>query len=461
MASLEIDQDELSPEDIKQLHELAAEHIWIPYAHVAQLGDPDVLQIFAGADGIRITDVNGKTYIDAFSGLMYKNVGHGRQEIVDAVYEQLQRMPSTPMFQDATIPGILLAGKLAEITPGSLSRVHYVTGGSEANEAAVKIAKQYHKLAGDGGRTKIIAREGEYHGFTHMAMALGKSGGIYAPFEPHMPGVSHVPHPYCYRCPLGLEYPSCGVACAKSLESKIVDEGPGTVAAFLTVPVSQQTPAAVPPPEYWPMIKSICDKYGVLLIVDEVVCGFGRTGKWFGIENWDVEPDMITMAKGITSGYQALGAVITSKEISDTYAKSGDIFRTVATFGGMPGSCAAGLANLKIMEEEDLVAKSASMGEYISGELEGLKDHPMVGDIRGLGMFWGIEIVKDKETKEPIHPIKDVRKLTKLLSDLGLITRADGGTIRFMPPLVMTPGEVDESIGIIDAAIGQLEAELL
>ena len=460
MASLEIDQDELSPEAIKQLHEMAAEHVWLPYAHVAQLGDPDVLQIFTGADGIRITDVDGKSYIDAFSGLMFKNVGHGRQEIVDAVHEQLQRMASAPGFQHATIPGILLAAKLAEITPGSLSRVHYVTGGSEANEVAVKIAKQYHKLAGDGGRTKIIAREGEYHGFTHMTMALGKASGLYSPFEPLMPGVRHVPHPYCYRCPLGLEYPDCGVACAKSLESKIVDEGPGTVAAFLTVSVSQQTPAAVPPPEYWPMIKSICDKYGVLLIIDEVVCGFGRTGKWFGIENWNVEPDMITMAKGITSGYQALGAVITSKEISDTYAKGRDVLRTVTTFGGMPGSCAAGVANMKIMEEEDLVAKSAAMGEYVSGQLEGLKDHPMVGDVRGLGLFWAIEIVKDKKTKEPLS-LKDVRNLTKMLKDLGLITRCENGAIRFMPPLVITQSEIDEAIGIIDQAIGQLEAELL
>ena len=457
---MEVDQDGLSPEDIKELRQKAAEHVWIPYTHIAQYEDPDVTQIFVEADGIHITDAEGKSYIDAFSGLMYKNVGHGRQEIVDAVTAQLQRMPSAPMFHAATLPAVQLAAKLAEITPGSLSRVHYVNSGSEANEAAVKIAKQYHKLAGDGTRTKIIAREGEYHGFTHMAMALGKDSGMYATYEPHMPGVSHVPHPYCYRCPLGLEYPDCGVACAKSLESKIVHEGPETVAAFLTVPVSQQSPAAVPPPEYWPMIKSICDKYGVLLIVDEVVCGFGRTGKWFGIENWDVEPDMIAMAKGLTSGYMALGAVIASKEISDTYAKSRDVLRNVATFGGMPGSCAAGLANLKIMEEEDLVAKSASMGEYISGELEGLKDHPMVGDIRGLGMFWGIELVKDKETKEPIHPLRDVGKLTKMLAELGLVTRCDNGTIRFMPPLIMTREEVDESIGIIDRAIGQLEAEL-
>ena len=459
---MQVDQDALTPEDIKLLREKAAEHVWLPYAHVAKYQDPDVMQIFVSANGVRVTDVNGKTYIDAFSGLMYKNVGHGRQEIVEAVQEQLTRMSSAPMFHDGTIPGILLAAKLAEITPGSLSRVHYVTGGSEANEVSIKVAKQYHKLAGDGARTKVIAREGEYHGFTHMAMALGKSSGMYAPFEPLSPGVSHVPHPYCYRCPLGLSYPNCDIACAKSLENKIQDEGPETVAAFLTVPVSQQTPVAVPPPEYWPMIKSICEKYGVLLIVDEVVCGFGRTGKWFGIENWDVEPDIMAMAKGITSGYQPLGAVIASKEISDTFEQGQDVLRSVTTFGGMPGSCAAGLANLEIFEKEDLVAKSAAMGEYLPGPLEELKErHPMVGDVRGLGMFWGIELVKDKETKEPIRPMRDVGKLTAMLAELGLITRCDTGTIRFMPPLGMTREEVDEAIGIIDQAIGQLEADLL
>jgi len=261
---MEARQEALSQEDIKDLREKAAKHVWLPYTPVAQHQNPDVMQIFVSADGIRVTDVDGKSYIDAFSGLMYKNVGHGRKEIVDAVYEQLQKMTSAPMFHDGTIPGILLAAKLAEITPGSLSRVHYVTGGSEANEVGIKVAKQYHKLSGSEGRYKIIAREGEYHGFTHMAMALGKSGGLYSVYEPLASGVSHVPHPYCYRCPLGLKYPDCGIACAKSLESTIQNEGPDTVAAFLTTSISQQTPVAVPPPEYWPMIKFICDKYGVI-----------------------------------------------------------------------------------------------------------------------------------------------------------------------------------------------------
>jgi adenosylmethionine-8-amino-7-oxononanoate aminotransferase len=458
---MESKHESLSKEEINELRQLAAKHVWLPYTPVAQHGDTDVMQIFVAGDGVRVTDVEGKSYFDAFSGLMYKNVGHGRQEIVDAVHAQLQKMSSAPMFYDGTIPGILLAAKLAEITPGSLSRVHYVSGGSEANEVAIKVAKQYHKLSGSGDRYKIIARQGEYHGFTHMTMALGKSSGYYSVFEPLTPGVRHIPQPYCYRCPLGLTYPDCGVACARALESTIENEGRDTVAAFLTSSISQQTPVAVPPPEYWPMIRSICDKYGVLLIDDEVVCGFGRTGKWFGIENWDVEPDIMAMAKGITSGYQPLGAVIVSKVISETFEKSEDVLRSVTTYGGMPGSCAAGLANLTIFEEERLVEKSASMGEYISNRLQPLNQHPMVGDIRGMGMFWGIEIVKNKETREPIHPRKDVNNLTRKLTDLGLITRSDNGTIRFMPPLVTTEEEVDEAIGILDEAISQLEAELL
>ena len=459
---MSLDQENLTPEQIKDLRQKAAEHVWLPYTPVAHHENPDVMQIFVKSDGVRVTDVEGKTYIDLFSGLMYKNVGHGRQKIVDAVYEQLQKMSSTAMFHQGTIPGIELAAKLAELTPGSLSRVHYVSGGSEANEVAVKVAKQYHKVSGSPNRYKIIAREGEYHGFTHMTMTLGKSSGLYAPFEPLVPGVRHIPHPYCYRCPLGLKYPDCGVACAKTLESTIQNEGPETVAAFLTVSISQQTPVAVPPPEYWPMIREICDKYDVLLIDDEVVCGFGRTGKWFGIENWDVQPDIMSMAKGITSGYQPLGAVISTKEISDAFAKSKDVLRSVTTFGGMPGSCAAGIANLEIFEEEDLVAKSAAMGEHIGDGLEALKEeHPMVGDVRGLGMYWGIELVKDKKTKEPIHPMKDVANLTTKLANLGAITRSDNGTIRFMPPLSATKDEVDEALAIVDTAIGQLESEML
>ena len=449
-------------EDIRELRKKAGEHIWLPYTPIAAHRSPDSMHIFVSADGVRVKDVEGKSYIDAFAGLMYKAVGYGRREIIDAAYAQMLEMTSSPMFDHGTVPGIILAAKLAEITPGNLSRVHYVCGGSEANEVAVKMAKQYQKFAGFGNRYKIIAREGEYHGFTHLTMALGKaSRHIYAPFEPLVPGVRHVAHPYCYRCPLGLEYPDCEVRCAKELERTLILEGPESVAAFLTVSVSQETPMAVPPPEYWPTIKSICDKYGVLFIDDEVVCGFGRTGKWFGIENWGVEPDIITVAKAITSGYQPLGAAIASKEISDKFEESQDVLRNVTTFGGLPGSCAAGVANLEIFEKENLVERAASLGPYVSDKLQPLSEHPMVGDIRGIVLMWGIELVKDKKTTEPIHPISDVASIVSKLRELGLITRADNGTIRFVPPLVITKDEIDESIAIFDKGIGQLEDELL
>ena len=323
------------------------------------------------------------------------------------------------------------------------------------------MAKQYQKIAGFGNRYKIIAREGEYHGFTHLAMALGKTTkGLYAPFEPLVPGIRHAPHPYCYRCPLDLKYPDCGIGCAKALERIIKHEGPESVAAFLTVAISQETPAAVPPPEYWPMVKSICEKYGVLFIDDEVVCGFGRTGKMFGIENFGVDPDIITFAKAITSGYLPLGGAIASKEISDKFKESKDVLRSVTTFGGLPASCAAALVNLDIIEKENLVEKCASMGDYVAEQLQPFNEHPMVGDIRGLGLFWGIEIVRDKQSKKKLS-YPEAENLKEKLRQAGLITRVDDGIIRFMPPLIITKEEVDECIAIMNRAIGQLEKEML
>ena len=455
------DQKVSAREDIKELREKAGEHVWLPYTPIAAHHSPGGMNIFVSADGVRVTDVEGRTYIDAFAGLMYKNVGYGRKEIIDAAYAQMLEITSPPQFDQGTVPGILLAAKLAEITPGSLSRVHYVCGGSEANEVAVKIAKQYQKLAGSPNRYKIIAREGEYHGFTHLAMSMGKgAGALYAPFEPSVPGIRHVPHPYCYRCPLDLKYPDCDIGCAKALERTILHEGPNSVAAFLTVAISQETPIAVPPPEYWPMIRSICDKYGVLLIDDEVVCGFGRTGKMFGIENFGVDPDIISFAKGVTSGYLPLGGAIASKEISDVFEKSQDILRSVTTFGGLPSSCAAALANIDIIEKEELVEKCASMGEYVAEQIQPLYKHPMVGDIRGLGLYWGIELVKDKESKERLSGV-ELANLNAKLRQAGLITRIDNGIIRFIPPLIISKDDVDESLAIIDKAIGQLEAEVL
>jgi adenosylmethionine-8-amino-7-oxononanoate aminotransferase len=251
-----------------------------------------------------------------------------------------------------------------------------------------------------------------------------------------------------------------GVACAKELERVIRVEDPNLVAAVVMVAISQQTPVDVPPPEYWPKIKSICEKYGVLLIDDEVVCGFGRTGKMFGIEHWGIIPDIMTMAKGITSGYLPLSACITKSEIGKKFEESNDVFRQVTTFGGLPACCAAALANIEIIEKERLVERAATMGEYVSNQIRTLGEHPMVGDIRGIGLMWGVELVKDRKTKQRLTRDEGTRLATKL-REAGLITRAEDGTIRFFPPLIITRDEVNESIGIMDRVISQMEKELL
>jgi len=447
--------------EIQQLRDMALENFWHIVASRQAVTAPGGLRIYTKGEGCRVTDVDGKSYIDAFAGLMYKNVGYGRREIADAVHAQMLELTSTPQFDYASIPAIKLAGKLAEITPGSLSRVVFTTGGAEAIESSIKMARQYQGLSGFPNRKTIIAREGEYHGLTLFTMALslfrGMVEGLYGPYPA---GIRHVPQPYCYRCPLGLQYPDCSLACAKELEKVIESEGPETVAAVLMTSICQQTPVIIPPPEYWPMIRSICDKHGVLLIDDEVVVGFGRTGKMFGIEHWEVAPDIMATAKGIVSGYLPLGACIASSEIAKKFDESPMPFMHVITFAGTPACCAAGLANIEILEREKLPERAAAMGEYFSKRAQTLYEHPMVGDIRGIGLLWAIELVKDRKTKE--KPSAEVNGVAMgKLYEAGLITRVDEESIRFIPPLIITEDEIDESITIIDKVIGELEKQFL
>jgi len=393
---------------------------------------------------------------------MYKNVGYGRKEIADAAYDQMLKLTSSPGQHTAVTP-VRLAAKLAQITPGSLSRVFFVTGGSEANETAVKMAKQYQRLSGFGNRYKIIARRGEYHGATHLTMALGKpSGGFWADYEPLVPGIRHIPQPYCYRCPAGATSTDCELECAKELENMIAFEGPEQVAAVIMTPICQSTPVAVPPPEYWPMVRAACDKYGVLLIDDEVVTGFGRTGKMFGIENWGIVPDIMTMAKGLTSGYLPLAACIARSEVAQKFAgEEKETFRHTITFGGNPVACAAALANLQIIEREKLTERATALGKYFEEQAQILYSHPIVGDIRGLGLFYAIELVMDRKTKERFSPtVRLEARLSSKLRVAGLLTRVHAGAVRFIPPLCITESEIDDSISMMDRAIGEVEEEL-
>jgi adenosylmethionine-8-amino-7-oxononanoate aminotransferase len=446
----------------EDLHEMALDNLWIHARPWNDVSAPGGLHIFSEAEGVRVTDIKGRTFIDGFSGLMYKNVGYGRKEIAEAAYEQMLKMTSPP-GEHTAVPPVKLAAKLAQITPGSLSKAFFVTGGSEANETAVKMAKQYQRLSGFGNRYKIIARRGEYHGATHLAMSLGKpTGGDWADYEPLVPGIRHVSQPYCYRCPFELVYPDCSLVCAKELEKVIEFEGPEQVAAVIMTPICQSTPVIVPPQEYWPMIRATCDKHGVLLIDDEVVTGFGRTGKMFGIENFGVVPDIMTMAKGLTSGYLPLAACIANTEVARKFAgEDRETFRHVITFGGNPVSCAVALVNIDIMERERLPEKVGALGDYLKDQIQILYKHPVVGDIRGIGLMYAIELVKDRKTKEKFGKKLGLdNRFVGKLREAGLLTRVRGGAIRFIPPLTITRSEIDESIAIMDQVIGELGKEI-
>jgi len=450
--------------DYEALRQASLKYLWMhnrDWAQMAEEGDPLVM---VEGKGVRVTDSDGRTYLDVNGGYNSVNVGYGRTEIAEAAYEQMLKLTYFPQGT-TTVPTIKLAEKLAEITPGSLSRVFPVSGGSEANETALKIARAYHKRRGEPGRYKIISRRGSYHGMTGGVIWLG--GGPPVPsredFEPMHPGMLHAPQPNPYRCEMGGETPSeCAIRCAQAIEDLIVFHKPETVAAVIAEPVGLPQGVAVPGDEYWPMLRQICDRYGVLLIADEVICGFGRTGKMFAMEHWGVVPDIMTMAKGIISSYLPLAATVVKKEVADHFAGEDNFLRHTLTFSGHPVSAAASLKNIEIMENEGLVQNAAEVGEYLKEQLEGLiVDHPSVGDVRGIGMLIAVELVADRKSKAKFPPeAKIADRLNESFRNHGLIFKASGDILSIGPPLCITRDEVDEMVHAIDLSLWELEGEL-
>jgi len=423
-------------------------------------------KIMVEGHGIYVKDLEGREFIDGLSGLWNVNVGHGRAEIGDAVRDQIAKLGFAPSFFGfSNLPAIELATRLNAMTPPHLSRVFYTSGGSESNESALKIARYYFKLNGQPARIKVISRHQAYHGMSMGALSATGIPPHRAMAEPLVPGFSFIPAPYCYRCELGLRYPSCELACAKALEHKIQEEGPDTVAAFIGEPVMGAGGAIVPPPEYWPTIEAICRRYGVLLILDEVITGFGRTGKRFALEHWNLKPDMLSLAKGINSGYVPLGASIISEDIYRALvekAPAGMPFPHGFTYNGHPVACVAALKNLDILEQEQLIDRAAEVGAYFQERLRSFLDHPLVGDVRGLGLLGGVELVRDPPTKERFEPAGQAGALVAQLAfERGLICRAIGDTVAFAPPLCITRRQVDDLIEIFAAALEQGKHELL
>ncbi len=456
---------EVVPEDYEEFRRLGEQHYIQPVTTRTAAYDPADFLLFVKEDGCSVTDIKGKTYLDTFASLMYKNVGYGRKEIADAVYTQMLQL-SGCVGTYPNIPQIKLAKKLADITPGDLSVVFFGCNGSDANETGIKFARQYQRLSGFPNRYKVIARRREYHGLNFGTMSLGRPINrgnpllleTYATYEPLLPGIIHVAPPHCYRCEFGMTYPNCNLLCARQVEAVIQQEGPESVAVFLATPVSAASLCDVPPPEYWPVIRSICDKYGILLQTDCVVTGFGRTGKMFAVEHWDIVPDIMAVAKGITSGYLPLGATIISKRVADKF-EPGSLFMHDYTFGGHPVACAAALTNIDIIEREKLVENSAVVGKYLLERLQALCNHPTVGDVRGIGLFCVVEYVKDKKTKEPFDTALIVRLRRKLV-EAGLLTRTRDSATSFLPPLIFTRSDVDETVDILEKTITEVEKEL-
>ena len=445
----------LTGEQIEELKQLGEAHFWPHSRPIADLSDETGLKLVTKAEGVWVEDGQGNRWVDTLSGMWLKNIGHGRGEIAEAVYEQMQDVSYSPggTVSPATVR---LSAKVASLAPDKDSRVYFTSGGSEAVETAVKMAKAYHKNNGEPTRWKVISRRGSYHGATHACMALGGSQQSGAnDYGPLVPGNIHIGNPNSYRGPHSdMEY-------AEELERAILHEGPKTVAAFIGEPVSAANGIHVPDPGYWPRIREICDKHGVVMICDEVITGFGRTGKMFATEHWGIQPDIFTVAKALTSGYLPIGAAVASKKVADAFLGEENTFRHLITFGGNPASCAAGLANLEIMENEGVVENSAEMGDYLYEQLQTLYEHPIVGDVRGgMGLLCAVELVKDRDSKERFpEEAKLSAKLTRIMERKGLLGRA-GDIISIAPPLTITRDEVDFVVRALDETLEEVGREI-
>jgi putrescine aminotransferase len=401
--------------------------------------------------GAVLRDAEGRDYIDGLSGLWNVNVGHGRGELADAASAQIRRIAFASAYIGATNePAVRLAEKIVGHAYPNSAAVYFTTAGAESNESSFKFARYYWKIKGKPEKTKIISRIHAYHGVTMAAMSATGMAAYHKMFGPLVPGFIQVPPPYAYRWASNEEP---GIAAADAVEKAILAEGPETVAAVIAEPVMGAGGVIVPPPSYFPRLREICDRYEILLIADEVITGFGRTGRWFALGHWGVEPDLVSFAKGVTSGYLPLGGVIASKRVHDAIesAPADRKFMHAATYSGHPVCCAVGLRNVEIIESEGLVERAAVMGRRLLGGLEELRDLPVVGDVRGLGMMCGVELVTDRSTKAPALGL-GARFVREALAR-GLLPRiragsADppiGDTICLAPPL-STPTEVLDRI---------------
>ncbi|MDT4984280.1 MAG: hypothetical protein QOF95_1770 [Pseudonocardiales bacterium] len=453
--------------DAADLSAKAHEHLWMHFTRLSSYAQAPVPTIVRG-EGARIFDVNGKSYLDGLAGLFVVQAGHGRLELAEAAYKQASELAFFPIWSYAHPPAIALADRLADYAPGDLNKVFFTTGGGEAVETAWKLAKQYFKLVGKPMKHKVISRHIAYHGTPQGALSITGIPDAKKWFEPLVPGAHKVPNTNFYRAPEhGDDLEAFGRWAADQIDQAIEMEGPDTVACVFLEPVQNSGGCFPPPPGYFQRVREICDKHDVLLVSDEVICSFGRLGTMFGSDKFGYVPDMITCAKGLTSGYSPIGACIVSDRIAEPFWSGQDFFPHGYTFGGHPVSAAVAMANLDIFEREGLNEHVLQNEGAFRATLEKLNNLPIVGDVRGDGYFYGIELVKDKATKETFNEDESERLLrgflSKALFEAGLYCRADDRgdpVVQLAPPLIVGQSEFDEMEQILRSVLTEAWSRL-
>jgi len=444
--------------DTPGLTDKARDHLWMHFTRQSTLADGGEVPIIVKGEGAYIWDSNGRRYLDGLAGLFVVQAGHGREELAQAAYRQAKELAFFPLWSYAHPPAIELADRLAGYAPADLNRVFFTTGGGEAVETAWKLAKQYWKLVGKPGKHKVISRAVAYHGTPQGALSITGIPEAKIPFEPLVPGAFRVPNTNIYRAPAELrdDPKRFGRWAADRIAEAIEFEGPDSVAAVFLEPVQNSGGCFPPPPGYFERVREICDQYEVLLVSDETICAFGRIGGMFACNELGYVPDIITCAKGLTSGYSPIGAMIASDRLFEPYLKGTTYFPHGYTFGGHPVSAAVAMANLDIFEREGLNQHVRDNAPAFRATLEKLLDLPIVGDVRGEGYFYGIELVKDKESRETFTEDESERLLrgflSKALFEAGLYCRADDRgdpVIQLSPPLIVGPSEFDSIEGIL------------
>jgi adenosylmethionine-8-amino-7-oxononanoate aminotransferase len=446
--------------DTKYATEEALRHIMLDYMQMAEfVKEPFIV---ARADGIRFWDVQGKEYLDGLAGVYVVNVGYGNPRMLEAVRRQLETLAFNPPMHGTNPRAIELANLLAEITPGDLHTVRLVDSGSEANEAAFKIARQYHRQTGNPGKYKILSRYLSYHGATGSTMSAGGVGARKTLYEPAAVGFLHTYPPYCYRCPYEKTYPDCEVFCARTVRSLVEWEDPRSVAAIIVEPISNTGGIITPPMEYLKILRQICDEHHILLIFDEIITGFGRTGNLFAANTFDVVPDILCCGKGMSSGYAPLAAAILRKPIADAFwGVPGTELAHGHTYAGNPVASAAGLASVREILDRQLPENARRVGAHLVQRLEGLRPLGIVGDIRGKGLMIGVELVQDPATKTPFPPAVQIgRRIGKQCLRNGLLLRFDPHWIAFGPPLVVTEPDIDAMVAILEQSIREVLREV-